>query len=71
MDGDREMRHYHRYVSDEGLNDLVKWWQCEYDSYKIVPAPDTDQLREDLRHVWTWSEAFVDTWSGASTPEEL
>lgn len=69
LNGDREMRHYHRYVSEEGLHDLIQWWQLDYDSYNYVSAPDIDQLRDDLKYVWTWSEAFVDSWgSGSTTP---
>lgn len=66
LNGDRALRRYHRYVSDESLHDLVKWWQCEFDRHHLVPAPDVDQMREDLRHVWTWPETFVHTpWSEA------
>lgn len=67
VDGDRRMRHFNRYVSHENLNDLIKWWQSDFDSYNYTSVPDIDQLREDLRRVWTFSHVFVDNWSEASS----
>ena len=59
ISGSRNLRKYYRYVRNETINDLAKWWRCEFDSFHYAPAYDTDQIREDLHYVWRYPRAFV------------